>query len=146
MSAIPTENARAPLDAQRQALFVKEGKGSLERSDSPSQLGKVLLFYFVKQNKTKVSEDNMRREVIYGEISPNPLEHTNSCAVNLSPHRRTTSFHEAWSEAVAKDVLGHFDTLCPTCRSLKATWMVRPVFRYPTPVMRKWMRRHNVIA
>eukprot|EP00600_Ochromonadales_sp_CCMP1393_P007747 CAMPEP_0174958512 /NCGR_PEP_ID=MMETSP0004_2-20121128/2665_1 /TAXON_ID=420556 /ORGANISM="Ochromonas sp., Strain CCMP1393" /LENGTH=120 /DNA_ID=CAMNT_0016206733 /DNA_START=674 /DNA_END=1035 /DNA_ORIENTATION=- len=88
----------------------------------------------------------MRREVIYGEISPNPLEHTNSCAVNLSPHRRTTSFHEAWSEAVAKDVLGHFDTLCPTCRSLKATWMVRPVFRYPTPVMRKWMRRHNVIA
>jgi dynein heavy chain len=96
---------------ESQAVFIKEGKGSLELIESPTNVGKAHLFYVVKLNKTQVSEENISREIIYGEVAANPLEHMASLAQRVFQPvvgRRHTA--EVWSEVVAKDVRDHFDT------------------------------------
>ena len=96
---------------ENQVLFLKEGKGSLELLESPTGVGKTQLFYVVKLNKTQVSEENIAREVIYGEVAANPIEHMASLAQRVfQPIIGRKHTAEVWSEVVAKDVRDHFDT------------------------------------
>ncbi|KAJ1439145.1 dynein heavy chain and region D6 of dynein motor-domain-containing protein [Ochromonadaceae sp. CCMP2298] len=96
---------------ETQALFFREGKGSLELTDTPVGMGKVQLFYVVKLNKAHVSDDNISSAVIYGEVSPNPLEHMAFLAQRIY-HPLVGQRHavEVWSEVVAKDVRDNFDS------------------------------------
>ncbi len=50
---------------ETQVIFFKEGKGTLEISDVAVQNGKGQLFYFVKINKTQVSEVRIAQELVH---------------------------------------------------------------------------------
>ena len=94
-----------------QAVFIKDSKGSLEILESPQGMGKAQLFYIVKLSKTQVSEKNLNKELVYGDITNNPLQHMASLAQRvyhpIVGRKHTT---EVWSEVVAKEVREHFET------------------------------------
>lgn len=94
-----------------QAVYIKESKGALEILDNPSQVGKVQLFYIVKLNKTQVSEAKIIHELVYGDISPNPLEHMAYFAQKVfQPLVDSRGTVQTWSETISKEVRDCFET------------------------------------
>ena len=94
-----------------QAVYIKEGKGSLEILDSPHMIGKVQIFYIVKLNKKQVSESKIMHELVYGDISANPFEHMASFSQRVfQPLVDSKGTLQTWSETISKDVRDCFET------------------------------------
>lgn len=93
-----------------QAIFFREGKGSLELLDSPVQSGKAQLFYLVKINKNPVALEKIATEIVYGDVAANPLEHMALLAQSVFvPIIGSKQTGQAWSELVAKEVRDGFE-------------------------------------
>eukprot|EP01036_Dinobryon_divergens_P059149 gene59149-78926_t len=97
--------------ADTQAIFVRESKNSIEVSDSPLRNPKGLSFYFAKLVKGPVSEARITQDILYGDVTADPLEHLLSLAKKVyNPIVDCDESGVAWSEAIAKDVRENFDT------------------------------------
>ena len=94
-----------------QAIFFKEAKGSIEVSDTPQKAAKGMLFYMVKLNKTSLGEESMAKEVVYGDVSSDPLEHLSTISERIfHPIVGSKKTLDVWSETITKDVRDNFDT------------------------------------
>jgi dynein heavy chain len=95
---------------ESQAIFFKESKGSIEISDVPVKT-KQPLFYVVKLSKSVVKEEKISKELIYGDISQDPLEHMAILSQRIfHPIIGSKETALTWSETIAKDVRDNFDT------------------------------------
>ena len=93
-----------------EAIFFKEGKGSIECSTEPVKPPKGSLFYMVKLNKSSLSE-NIGNEVIFGDIAADPLEHMATLSQRVfHPIVSSNDCARSWTETVAKDVRDNFET------------------------------------
>jgi dynein heavy chain len=92
-----------------EALFVKEGKGSIEISVSvPVQVKSF--FYILKLSKSTISSD-VGSEVIFGDLSGDPLDHMGTLAQRVyQPMVSADSCTRVWTETIAKEVRDNFDT------------------------------------
>ena len=95
-----------------QAIFFRENKGLLEVSDIPSKSSsRNPVFYVVKLHATKLTENRISEEVIYGDIAADPLEHMASLAEGVyAPIVSSKSTPQQWSETVSKDVKENFES------------------------------------
>ena len=90
-------------------MFFKEGKvvGTMEIFDAPQSLKGVKqnVLFVVKLNKIQVSQTRIAEEVIYGDLSQNPLEHMASLAQRVyHPIVESKGSGQLWSETIAKGV------------------------------------------
>jgi len=98
-------------NAETQAIFFKEGKGSIEVTDVPVKAPKSSLFYIVKLNKTAVSEDRIASELIFGDIANDPLEHMATLSQRIfHPIISSKESASVWTETIAKEVRDNFET------------------------------------
>lgn len=96
---------------ESQAVFFKEKGGTLDVSDQPVKAPKASLFYFVKLNKSPVSSTNISKEVIYGDIASDPLEHMATLTQRIyHPIVASRETAQVWNETIAKEVQDNFDT------------------------------------
>lgn len=96
---------------ETQAIFFRESKGSVEIFDHPVKATKGALLYFVKLSKASITETNISKEVIYGDVMSDPLEALAALSQKVyHPIVNNKDAGQAWSEAIAKDVRDNFDT------------------------------------
>ena len=94
------------------SLFFREQGKSIEVSDLPyrSQKG-VTVFYMVKLTKSPLSEDAVASQLLYGDISADPMEHLATVAQRIYyPIVCNRETSHLWSETIAKDVRDNFET------------------------------------
>ena len=97
-------------NADSEAIFFKEGKGSIEVSYEPVKPPKGALYYVVKLNKQSIS-DNIGNEVIFGDIAADPLEHMATLSQRVfHPMVSSQGCARAWTETIAKEVRDNFET------------------------------------
>ena len=96
---------------EAQAIFFKEGKGSIEISDVPNKTARNVLFYVVKLNKSAVSEDKIMHELIFGDVAADPLDHMASLSQRVfQPIVSSQDSPLVWTETIAKEVRDNFET------------------------------------
>jgi len=95
---------------EMQAIFIKESKGSIEIFDRPVKSAKSGIFYILKLEKRPLSEESIAREVIYGDISSDPLDHVSTLAERIfNPIVGSKECSQAWSETVVKEIREYFE-------------------------------------
>jgi dynein heavy chain len=88
------------------SLFIKEIKGSIpvEVSISPMKHTKESVFYFIKLNKSRVSERDVSKELIYGDIMGDPIDHMAMVSERIyHPIVSNEETAQVWSEMVVKE-------------------------------------------
>lgn len=94
-----------------QAIFFRDAKNSIEISDVPIRIPKGLIFFMVKLSKGQISENRIAEEIIYGDMSSDPLEHMASLTQKIfQPLVKSKEVGQNWSEGIAKEVRDYFDT------------------------------------
>jgi dynein heavy chain len=92
------------------AVFVKENRGSIEVSDIPEKSLKSSLFYIVKLYKNQVSTTNFAREIVYGDITADPLDYVAVLSERIyHPLVSSRKISQNWSESIAKELRDRFD-------------------------------------
>ena len=96
---------------ENQAIFFKESKGSIEVSETANKNAKNVVFYVLKLNKGTVSETNIAKELVCGDIANDPLEHMAILSQRVF-HPMVSSKESSirWSETLAKEVRENFET------------------------------------
>jgi dynein heavy chain len=96
-----------------QTLFFKETKASIEISEFPPKefgKGKSTIFYVVKLNTAPVSTSRIMQEIIYGDITVDPLEHMATLAQKIyHPIVGSKATGHAWTQTIAKEVRDNFE-------------------------------------
>jgi hypothetical protein len=59
---------------EKQTLFFKESRGTIEVSEFPSKVNKVALFYVVKLEQESLSDQYIGKQIILGDLSSDPME------------------------------------------------------------------------
>jgi dynein heavy chain len=95
---------------EHQAIFFREGKGGIEASDVPEKTPKGSLFYLVKLRKGAITETNIGKEIVYGEVMGDPIEYIATLTQKIyHPMISSKKTAKMWSETIAKEVRDRFD-------------------------------------
>lgn len=93
-----------------QAIFFREGKGSIEVSDSPVRTGKTSIFYIVKLAKSSLSPGSIAKEIVYGDIGGEPLDSLSVLTERIyHPVVHSKDSVQTWSETITKDIREVFE-------------------------------------
>ena len=80
-------------------------------TEDPVKSSKGSLFYMVKLNGNSLDASTMAKEVVYGDVGGDPLEHMATLAQRIyHPIVGCKESNSVWSETIAKDVRDNFDT------------------------------------
>lgn len=98
-----------------QTLFVKEARTAVPvemyLQPTPSRASKDPLFYFVKLHAARVSEKDVAREVLYGDVTGDPVDHMSMLTEHVfHPIVSDEDTAAAWSEMIVRDTRTNIDS------------------------------------
>ena len=95
------------------ALFVRETKGQhpIELSLQPIKNSKEPVLYFVKRFKGRVAEKNVSRQLLYGDLTGDPIDHMAMLSERVfHPIVSRDETAQMWSEMVVKETRVNIDS------------------------------------
>jgi dynein heavy chain len=94
-----------------EALFFKDAKSSVEVLDHPPKGNKTHTFYVVKLTKKRVSDQNYANEIVYGDVTADPLDHMASLMQGVFQPivKSKDALGQSSSESILKDIRTCFD-------------------------------------
>ena len=95
---------------EKQTLFFKESKGTIEVSEIPSKVSKVVLFYIVKLEQEMLSERHIGDEIVFGDLSSDPMENIAMMTEMVChPIVESKGTVQIWTETITKEIRENID-------------------------------------
>ncbi|XP_072311900.1 dynein axonemal heavy chain 9 [Eucyclogobius newberryi] len=86
--------------------------GALQPADTVTVTSKTKAVYFVKRRQTALRAESMKESLVYGELSPAPLQHFSALVQEVVvPLLSNSRNHWSWPEVVSQDVRRHLHSL-----------------------------------
>lgn len=95
-------------------VFVAEGAKELACFETPPPSQKKKMIYFLKLNKVAITPDNVKEEVIFGDVTPGVLQHLfESTSEVYLPLLTNSNNQQGLPEVVIKDVMEYCTRVTP---------------------------------